>query len=334
MEQQRTTYKQLMPEERMVIARPPSTVSRELGRYLVPRSATRWEGDFIKGAGNKSSVGVLVERTSRLVLSARMEDATAAAALAGFTVTLNSIAVPMRQSLTYAGRWMLLLSVFATDAVLAQVPRHDVLECALPHRGSVVLTSRYLWLPMNPNPGSAKTREPNEPFEIRIKIDAKASAITSSGTLGGKTLKSADQARRLCALFGAFEGNVYTPFEVIRRKDGRSFEWTRLKPPSIEVIEMHRTPEERALLHQADVRPSDDSAQLIRADGIWVNEQALYTNDFTTIKAVYRSESKDEGKTWSEGSIRQDAEIFEIGKPLEEQPFVADPIRLNHKAVE
>jgi IS30 family transposase len=30
-----------------------------------------WEGDFIKGAGNKSSVGVLVERTSRLVLLAQ-----------------------------------------------------------------------------------------------------------------------------------------------------------------------------------------------------------------------------------------------------------------------
>jgi len=60
-----------------------------------------WEGDFIKGAGNKSSLGVLVERTSRLVLLARMEDATAASALAGFTVKLNSIAAPLRQSLTY-----------------------------------------------------------------------------------------------------------------------------------------------------------------------------------------------------------------------------------------
>jgi IS30 family transposase len=36
-----------------------------------------WEGDLIKGAGNKSSVGVLVERTSRLVLLAKMDDATA-----------------------------------------------------------------------------------------------------------------------------------------------------------------------------------------------------------------------------------------------------------------
>jgi IS30 family transposase len=60
-----------------------------------------WEGDFIKGAGNKSSVGVLVERSSRLVLLAKMEDATAAAALAGFTAKLNSIAAPLRQSFTY-----------------------------------------------------------------------------------------------------------------------------------------------------------------------------------------------------------------------------------------
>jgi IS30 family transposase len=51
----------------------------------------------IEGAGNKSSVGVLVERTSRLVLLAKMEDATAASALAGLSAKLNSIIEPMRQ---------------------------------------------------------------------------------------------------------------------------------------------------------------------------------------------------------------------------------------------
>ena len=44
---------------------------------------------------------MLVERTSRLVLLAKMEDATAASALAGFTAKLNSIAAPLRQSFTY-----------------------------------------------------------------------------------------------------------------------------------------------------------------------------------------------------------------------------------------
>lgn len=42
-----------------------------------------------------------MERSCRLVLLAKMVDATAASALAGFSATLNSIAEPMRQSLTY-----------------------------------------------------------------------------------------------------------------------------------------------------------------------------------------------------------------------------------------
>ena len=44
---------------------------------------------------------MLVERTSRLVLLARMDDATAASALAAFTAKLQSIATPLRQTLTY-----------------------------------------------------------------------------------------------------------------------------------------------------------------------------------------------------------------------------------------
>ena len=46
-------------------------------------------------------MGVLVERSTRLVLLAKMDDATAASALAGFSSKLNSIAAPMRQSFTY-----------------------------------------------------------------------------------------------------------------------------------------------------------------------------------------------------------------------------------------
>lgn len=55
-----------------------------------------WEGDFSKGALNQSSVGVLVERVSRLVILVKMADATAASALAGFAAKLNAIPEPMR----------------------------------------------------------------------------------------------------------------------------------------------------------------------------------------------------------------------------------------------
>jgi IS30 family transposase len=59
------------------------------------------EGNCIKGAGDKFSVGVVVERTSPLVLLARMDDATAASALAGFTAKLNSIAASMHHTLAF-----------------------------------------------------------------------------------------------------------------------------------------------------------------------------------------------------------------------------------------
>ena len=82
-----------IPEMVSIHVRPPEVNDRVMPGH--------WEGDFIKGAGNKSSVGVLVERTSRLVLLAKMDDATAASALAGFSSKLNSIAAPLRQTLTY-----------------------------------------------------------------------------------------------------------------------------------------------------------------------------------------------------------------------------------------
>ncbi len=82
-----------IPDMVSIHVRPPEVNDRVMPGH--------WEGDFIKGAGNQSSVGVLVERTSRLVLLAKMKDATAASALEGFSAKLNSIAAPMRHSLTY-----------------------------------------------------------------------------------------------------------------------------------------------------------------------------------------------------------------------------------------
>ena len=82
-----------IPEMVSIHMRPPEVDDRVMPGH--------WEGDLIKGAGNRSSVAVLVERTTRLVLLAKMPDATAESALAAFTAKLNSIIRPLRQTLTY-----------------------------------------------------------------------------------------------------------------------------------------------------------------------------------------------------------------------------------------
>ncbi len=76
--------------------RPPEVEDRQFPGH--------WEGDLIKGAGNLSAVGTLVERSTRLVMLVKLphpHPATAAHVLQAFTDKLNSIARPMRKTLTY-----------------------------------------------------------------------------------------------------------------------------------------------------------------------------------------------------------------------------------------
>ncbi|MCM3517297.1 IS30 family transposase, partial [Nocardioides sp. P86] len=82
-----------LPEAVSIHLRPPEANERAFPGH--------WEGDLLKGAANRSAVGVLVERSSRLVMLAKLKDATAASALEGFTAKLRSIAEPMRKTLTY-----------------------------------------------------------------------------------------------------------------------------------------------------------------------------------------------------------------------------------------
>src|ERR671913_413499 len=60
-----------------------------------------WEGDLIKGAGNRSSVGTLVERTSRKVVLIKLTDAKAETARDGFAAGLLAVPAPLRLTLTY-----------------------------------------------------------------------------------------------------------------------------------------------------------------------------------------------------------------------------------------
>lgn len=72
-----------VPEAQRISQRP-----AEVGLREVPG---HWEGDLIKGAFNRSSVGTLVERQTRFTILCKMEGGTAQAALEGFGSTCRRV---------------------------------------------------------------------------------------------------------------------------------------------------------------------------------------------------------------------------------------------------
>lgn len=88
-----TTRKGILPNMTNIALRPPEVAAR-----IVPG---HWEGDLIKGSMNRSSVGTLVERTSRYVMLVKLNGGTAEHVLDGFKRRLKSIPQSLRQTMTY-----------------------------------------------------------------------------------------------------------------------------------------------------------------------------------------------------------------------------------------
>jgi IS30 family transposase len=96
--------------------RPPEVAAR-----IVPG---HWEGDLIKGAGGRSAIGTLVERTSRYIMLVRLDGCSAQNILDGFSRRLRSIPPELRRTLTYDQG-----SEMALHKSLAKKLRMDVFFC-------------------------------------------------------------------------------------------------------------------------------------------------------------------------------------------------------------
>jgi IS30 family transposase len=95
----------------LVDQRPPEVENR-----LIPG---HYEGDLILGAGNRSAVGVLVERTSRYTFLCHLPQKDATSVRTAFTRKLEGLPAPLLKSLTYdQGKEMAEHKLLAADLTL------------------------------------------------------------------------------------------------------------------------------------------------------------------------------------------------------------------------
>jgi IS30 family transposase len=99
-----------------IALRPPEVAAR-----IVPG---HWEGDLIKGAGNLSAVGTLVERTSRYIMLVKLDGLGSQAVIEAFAKRLREIPPSLRKTLTYDQG-----SEMALHKVLASKLRIDIYFC-------------------------------------------------------------------------------------------------------------------------------------------------------------------------------------------------------------
>lgn len=93
--------------------RPPEVNARKI--------AGHWEGDLIKGRKNKSAIGTLVERTTRMTFIAKLKHDDARSVRKAFTFKFNRLPDAIKKSLTYdQGREMAEHKIF-TEKTKIQV---------------------------------------------------------------------------------------------------------------------------------------------------------------------------------------------------------------------
>ena len=215
----------------------------------------------------------------------------------------------------------------------AQIPREDVLECGLPDGSKFVLKSKYKWYPQAKIlRGDAAERLDQGPFHAEFISKTRNLSAVVHGSFGYRPLDK-ENSERICAIFGQIKGIPYVGARTLMLPNSDRFVETEFDEKLRLFDARKENPVKiRSQLESLNVYPSFGAITLI-ANKI-AREQSLIHTENQMVVATFRSESLDMGKTWSDPIITMNSEIFEIGKPVLEQCFIARPTAVNGKKVD
>lgn len=222
------------------------------------------------------------------------------------------------------------------------IKREDTLECGLKDGSRFMLSARYLWDPIAELiPADVTTRYGSG--HIIEYQPRKGTAYEIAGTLDYfPGMWSPDT--QTCSDAYVAGDIVYGWGMYFSRATGKPISFPD-PPPSLRSFYDATTAQPISIDMRVLVRQLSPLVTASVAAGsrviyefamIEAKGQCRSAEDFERkcpILAVYQSTSPDKGKTWNQPVVTTKAEIFELGKSLEEQSFVAKPIRINGKSV-
>jgi len=225
---------------------------------------------------------------------------------------MTKFAVGLR---SFAATGLLLASCNA-----AAYAKHFEAHCQADEGGKFVLRAQYdyrpaaLW-------GSARVAKVQD-WAIYFRASKRMKRVT----LAPASLKFTSENDPDCHLMGRING-VYVVNMSYLRDDGTWFSPQRLP----HRLTLSGTPSEqpeqaRARLKELGLSPSFGFGLVVPRGPRLVYEQPLLSfsgSENGIIKAVYRSVSADNGKTWSPSAFSNDSEHFEVGKSLQDQAYAA-----------
>jgi hypothetical protein len=218
-----------------------------------------------------------------------------------------------------------------------QTPRTDRVECTLPDGSVAELTSGYLQLPEQIGPSPRRANQ--SPISIQLKILGRKGVQNLSLQLNsaGGAPEGLDSARiygqKLCFRF-QIQGShliVGDAEGTIDLKSGKTalygndmsrqhFNETVSKRSSEDLAHLEKFGERTIGLMYADA---------ILANGNYVAEQVLSDAEAKRYFGVFRSYSRDQGKTWTYGHVSLDPWLWDLSRDTADQCFHGRVRRVN-----
>lgn len=225
------------------------------------------------------------------------------------------------------------LMMFTCGAVCAEtIPREDVLECALPAGGKFILTAKYDWVPLSQVLPHVSERLNQQPFQVYFQpraTDQKQRVAGLSVTHQEPTDLTTSQ--EICQDFGEKNGVRYAGPTYVQSQTSAEFIAVALDGKlHLSMVRSENPPHIRSELYRLKAYRS--ATAITWTNGKIVFEQSLIQASQIVV-AVFTSESHDGGKTWADPIITTQAKIFEIGRLVTDQSFIARPVAVNGKKI-